>query len=279
MSAESEPNIVQMKAIRIVSSILQLVMVAVCLEMLIGISDGIGMPLRLFLFSVVMMGVVVRLGWLSLIAIQFSLLLQEPRRGQLAQSPSGFFWATIAMLTIIAAMKLPQSHRAITDYFLRFAGLRAEPTDTKQAIPSAMKSLVIQVGLVLAVVILAIVVQVNIPIGRQSARWLQSSLSTGQAFWPGTFWLVLIVALFVLAREIAWRKIDAPQARLYVRSVQLIAYFRDLVRFERERTKRGRIERETLDENAKPPKMRGPANGFKTLIRNRQDKTDPKGTA
>jgi len=237
-----QPTVQQKKMFRMVGSLLQLLLVALCIEMLLGISDGLGILLRLFLFAVVMTGIVVRIGWLSLIAIQFSLFIQEPRRGQFDQVPSGLFWCIVAMLTIVAAMKLPHVHRALTDTFLRAAGMGGSGKDSQRTRPFAILSLSLHALQLLLAVVLAIVILIKIPIGRQSGRWLQSSIETGQAFWPGTLWLVTIVALFVLARELAWRKIEGSQASLYLRSVRLIANYRDLIRFERERSKQNRNE-------------------------------------
>jgi len=83
------------------------------------------------------------------------------------------------------------------------------------------------------VVILALLLLSNVPIGRQSDSWLQWSLRNGQAVWPGTLLLVFVISISVLVREFAWRQLEPSQASLYLRSVKLIAYYRDLSAFER----------------------------------------------
>ncbi len=273
----TQPSLKRWKMFRLVGSILQLLVVAFLFEMLIGVSDAIGAPLRLFLFTVFMAGVAVRAGWLSMIAIQFSLLLQSPVRGQLAQVATGFFWVMVAMLTIISAMKLPRAHRSVTDYILKSAGLRKQTSDTKQTIPLSVVSLAVQLLQLTLAVVFAVVILLNIPIGRQSGRWLQSSVQSGQAFWPGTLWLVLLVALFVVARELTWRKIDGKQASVYLRSVQLIANYRDLYRFDRERHKRQKRESDAIPPTPLPTSTQTATKRSKLLKRNAKDMTDSKG--
>ncbi len=273
----------QIHTVRIVGSLLQLLAVALCLEMLIGISDSIGIPLRLFFFAVVMLAIVVRLGWLTLIAIQFSLFLQEPGRGQFALEPMALFWVIVAMLTIISAMKLPHLHRKLTDFLIRISGVGE--TDTKRqhgpsgrAKHGSITSFAIRPLQLVLVAVLSNIILVNIPVGRQAGGWLQSSLATGQAFWPGTFWLVLIVSIFVLAREIAWRKIDRSQASLYLRSVQLIGYYRDLSRFAKERSKRLRAESEQLTGSSLPATLQAMPKVPKKITSMTRDKPDAKGS-
>ena len=253
MSTASDPNrtltdtsVSQWKAFRIFGALMQLVAIALCYELLLGISDGIGPMLRLFLLTIIMSCFVLRLAWLAFVALQISLIVLEPRHQQLAQAPSGLFFTLIALFAIVAAMKLPQTHRFVSDYFLRLFTIAmndnpttsSTPSDTKQHLSPVILSLAIHVLQMTLVVILALFLLSNLPIGRQSDSWLQWSLRNGQAVWPGALLLVFVISISVLVREFAWRQLEPSQASLYLRSVKLIAYYRDLSAFERLKQRR-----------------------------------------
>ena len=249
----SDSNASQWKAFRVIGGLIQLLAIGLCIELLLGITDGLGLILRMSFLAIVIGGVAFRLGWLTLIALQTSLFFQEPIRQPLEQISSGIFFVILSMLVILAAMNMPQTHRFVSDVFLR---LFRSPIDkvsstissqqsvlgsltggSKSSLPFAMVSLAIHVLHMTFVVILAVFLLTNLPIGRQSDSWLQWSLQNGQAVWPGALLLVLMVALLVLARENSWRQLEPAQARLYLRSVQLIANYRDLFGFARQRMK------------------------------------------
>lgn len=243
----------QWKAFRTFGALLQLLVIALCYEWLLGISEGVGWMLRLFLLTFIMLCFVLRLAWIALVAIQISLILLEPRQQQLDQATSGLFFTLIALLTIVAAMKLPQTHRFVSDYFSRLftiginekSNISSKPSDAKQHLSPVVMSLAIHALQITLVVILALLLLSNVPIGRQSDSWLQWSMRNGQAVWPGALLLVFVIALSVLVREIAWRQLEPSQASLYLRSVQLIAYYRDLSAFERQRRKQRRKQPST----------------------------------
>ena len=229
-------------------SVIQLLAVALCLEMLLGGSDGAGPLLRLFLIAVVMLCIVLRLGWLALVAIQSRLLFQEPGNWQLQFSP-GVLWVVIALITVVAAMKLPQMHRTNACLLMEWFGTAENHESATQPSPSRYwNSIAIQIILILVLVGLASILMAMLPIGPRTNRWLASSVSTGRAFWPGAIWLAVIVACFVLAREVAWRMMVPRQASLYLRSVNLISNYRDLARLERARRKWIRTESVTLNQ-------------------------------
>ena len=243
----------QWKAFRIIGGLIQLLAIGLCLELLLGITDGLGLILRMSLLAIVICCVAFRLGWLALVALQTSLFFQEPIRQPLEQISSGIFFVILSMLAIVAAMNMPQTHGFVSDFFLRLfrSPIDKESStissqqgvfwllarDSKPRLPYAMVSLTIHVLHMTFVVMLAVFLLTSLPIGRQSDSWLQWSLQNGQAVWPGVFLLVFMVALLVLARENSWRQLEPAQARLYLRSVQLIANYRDLFGFERQRLK------------------------------------------
>ncbi len=231
MSTTDNAQAVQQKTLRHFGGLLQLLAIGLSFELLLGISDGIGMMLRFFLLAVVISCVAFRLGWLSLAALQISLLIQEPRRQQFDQAPSGLYFALVAMFAVVAAMKLPHTHRFVTDYLLKLFNMgpyRDKSTyGTQRLAISALHMTV--------VTILSLFLLTKLPIRRQSEIWLRWSLENGQAVWPGALLLSLMIAALVVVREIAWRQLDRSQASLYLRSVQMIANYRDLYRFERQR--------------------------------------------
>ncbi len=231
MNSANHAQSVQLKTLRFFGGLLQLLSIGLCFELLLGISDGIGVMLRLFLLAVAISCVAFRLGWLFLIALQISLLIQEPRRQQLDQAPLGFYFALVAMLAVVAAMKLPHMHHFVTDYFLRMFNIGPHRDKSKYV----AQRLAISAFQMTMVTILAMFLLTKLPIRRQSESWLQWSLQNGQAVWPGALLLSLMIALFVVAREIAWRQLDRSQASLYLRSVQWVANYRDLFRFEQQR--------------------------------------------
>jgi hypothetical protein len=249
-------NIRPIPTLQIFVSVLLLLAVSLCFDMLLGISEGLGLPIKLFLIVTVMACIVLRLGWLALIAIQVSLLMQEPSRWQVELSP-GPLWVIVAMLTIVAAMKLPQTHR--TDLLARLSRTGENQTDSPAVSPQATFPMAIPFFQILLAIVLSSLLIPLMPIGPKTNQWLASSLKRGQAFWPGSFWLVVMIAVFVILREAGWRMIDRPQSRLYLRSVKLIAHYRDLARFERARTKFLRSEKMSLTPPApaiaKPIKM------------------------
>ena len=231
-------NASQLQAFRIIGGLIQLLAIGLCFDLLLGITDGLGLILRMSFFAIVICCVAFRLGYLALIALQTSLFFQEPIRQPLEQSASGIFFVVVAMFAIVAAMNMPQTHRFVSDFLLRLIGFPINKEgSTKPRIPYAMVSLAIQMLHLTFVVMLAMFLLTNLPIGRQSDTWLQWSLQNGQAVWPSVFLLVFMVALLVLARENSWRQLEPAQASLYLRSVQLIANYRDLLGFERQRLK------------------------------------------
>ena len=241
----ADTSVSHRKVFRIIGALLQLSAIALCYELLLGISDGIGPMLRLFLLTIIMSCFVLRLAWLAFVALQISLIVLEPKHQQLAQAPLGLFFTLMALIAIVAAMKLPQTHRFVSDYFLRLFTIAindnlnnsSAKSDFKQHLSPVVLSLAIQVLQMTLVVIVALFLLSYIPIGRQSDSWLQWSMRNGQAVWPGAMLLVFVIALSVLVREFAWRQLEPSQARLYLRSVQFIAYYRDLSAFERRRLK------------------------------------------
>lgn len=246
----ADTSVSQWRAFRLFGALLQLLAIALCYELLLGISDGIGPMLRLFLLIIIMSCFVLRLAWFAFVVLQFSLIVLEPRHQQLAQAPSGLYFTLMALFAIVAAMKLPQTHRFVSDYFLRLFTIAindnpntsSTQNETKQTISSVMLSFAIHFLQMTLVVIFALFLLSNVPIGRQSDSWLQWSMRNGQAAWPGALLLVFVIAISVLVREIAWRQLEPSQASLYLRSVQLIAYYRDLSAFERQRLKQLRIK-------------------------------------
>lgn len=234
----ADTNVSQWKAFRIIGGLIQLLAIGLCFELLLGITDGLGLILRLSFLAIVLCCVAFRLGWLALVALQTSLFFQEPVRQPLKQIPSWIFFVLLAMFAIVAAMNMPQTHRFVSDCFLRLFRFPIDKKgSTKPRLPFEMVSLAIHVLHMTFVVLLAVFLLTNLPIGRQSDSWLQWSLQNGQAVWPGALLLVFMVALLVLARENSWRQLEPAQASLYLRSVQLIANYRDLFGFERQRLK------------------------------------------
>ena len=235
---------------RVFGALLQLLAIGMCFELLLGLTDGIGLLFRFALIVLVMFCIILRLGWLSLIALQLSLFLQEPRRQPLEQNPSSFFFVLLACCAIAIAMSLPQVHRFVTEFFIRLFLTTTDKRESEQTSPqtSAQNSspqirtalgsgLAIRALQMVMSVSLGFVLLTNIPIGQQSSSWLQWSRVHGQAVWPGSLLLVLMIGLLVLARENAWRQFVSSQARLYLRSQRLIANGRDLFSFERRRQK------------------------------------------
>ncbi len=236
----------QLFAFRIVGSLLQLLAISLCFELLLGITDGRGLILRFSLLAIIAYCVVLRLGWLALVALQVSLFFQEPTGQQFGQVLSGLFFVLVVMFAIVVAMKMPQTHRFVNDCFLRLftigfsyenSIISSQQNDSKRSPSFAVVSFAFHALQITSVVVLAMFLLTNLPIGRQSDSWLQWSLQNGQAVWPGTLLLVLMVGLLVLARESAWRQLEPSQASMYLRSVRFIANYRDLFGFERQRLK------------------------------------------
>ncbi len=234
----SDANASQWKAFRIIGGLIQLLAIGLCFELLLGITNGLGLILRLSFLAMVICCVAFRLGWMALIALQTSLFFQEPTRQPLEQSASGILFVLVALFAIVAAMNMPQTHRYVSDVFLRLFGFSIDKEgSTKPRLPFATVGLAIHMLHLTFVVMLAMFLLTNLPIGRQSDSWQQWSVQNGQAVWPGALLLVFMVALLVLARENSWRQLGLAQASLYLRSVQLIANYRDLFGFERQRLK------------------------------------------
>jgi len=232
---------------RALGAILQLLAISMCIELLLGLPGGIGILLRFALIAAIMFCITLRWGWLSLIALQVSLVVQEPHRQPLEQIPSAFLYVLLACFVIVVAMTLPEAHGFVTDCCVRLIRASASSGESFQAsIKSSSKQVRTVLGFGLAIRILQMVMSVvlgiflltHIPIGQQSNSWLQWSRDHGQAVWPGSLLLVLMIAVFVFARENAWRQITSSQAKLYLRSQQLITNGQDFFSFERRRQKR-----------------------------------------
>ena len=237
---------------RALGALLQLLAISLCVESLLGLPDGLGILLRFALIAAIMFCITLRWGWLSLIALQVSLVDQEPRRQPLEQTPSAFLYVLLACFVIVIAMKLPQVHGFVTDCFIRLIKASATNGESMRAsIKSSSKQIRTVLGFGFAFrisqmvmsVVLGIFLLTHIPIGQQSNSWLQWSRDHGQAVWPGSLLLVLMIAVFVFARENAWRQIASSQAKLYLRSQQLITNGQDFFSFERRRQKQKGIKR------------------------------------
>jgi len=232
---------------RTLGALLQLLAISVCVESLLGLPAGIGILMRFALTALIVFCITLRWGWLSLIAFQVSLIVQEPRRQPLDQTPSAFLYVLLSCFVVVVAMKLPQVHGFVTDYFIRLIRTSASNGESiRKSIQSSSKRLRTVLGFDFAFRILQLVTSVvlgvflltTIPIGQQSTSWLQWSRDHGQAVWPGSLLLVVMIAVFVFARENAWRQIVSSQAKLYLRSQQLITNGQDFFSFERRRQKR-----------------------------------------
>lgn len=261
---------------RTLGALLQLLAISWCVESLLGLPDGIGILIRFALIALILFCIALRWGWLSLIALQVSLIVQEPRRQPLEQIPSAFLYVLLSCFVVVVAMKLPQVHGFVTDCFIRL--IRASATNgesIRKSIQSSSKqiltvlrfSFAFRILQMVTSVVLGIFLLTNIPIGEQSNSWLQWSRDHGQAVWPGSLLLVLLIAVFVFARENAWRQIASSQAKLYLRSQQLVTNGQDFFSFERRRQKRmgsKRLSEPTSQERsstwAKKPKSQIPKN-------------------
>ena len=237
---------------RAFGALLQLLAIGLSIELLLGSTDGTGILLRCVVILLIMFCIILRLGWLSLVAIQVSLLIQEPRRQPLEQTASGIFFVLLSCCAIVATMNLPQVHRFVSEFFIRLFLAATDKGELEQiSVQSSSPRIRSFVGSGLAIRVLQMVMSVvlgmllltNIPIGQQSSSWLQWSRVHGQAVWPGSLLLVVMIGLLVLARENVWRQFASSQARLYLRSQRLIANGRDLFSFERRRQKQKRYKR------------------------------------
>ena len=248
----------QRKTIHWVGAGLQLVAIVLCLDTLLGISYGLSPPLRIFLLMLIAASIVLRLGWLALVALQLSLIVLEPRQMAISPYPIGFFYATSSLIVIVAAMKLPEYHRHVTDYVSGFFLIDENASNSQDGF--VLGRVALSMLKMVVIVVVAGSLLSRLPIGSQSESWLEWSRQNGQAVWPGALLLVLMLASLVLAREFAWRQLGPSQASLYLRSVQLIANYRDLFGFERHRLRRLRKARwaETVKtpQPIKRPKLR-----------------------
>ncbi len=231
-------NASQRRTIRSVGAGLQLLAIALCMEMLLGISTGLGLPLRLFLLSLIAFCIVMRLGWLALVALQVCLIAIEPRQVELSPYPVGFFYVLVASAVIVAAMKAPETHRFVTDYVVSLFSSDAKELEPNRKFRFAVMRLSYYALQLMLTIVVAGFLLNRLPIGLQAESWLEWSRQNGQAVWPGALLIVLLIAVLVLVRENAWRQILPSQASLYLRSVQLIANYRDLFGFERHRLRR-----------------------------------------
>ncbi len=233
----------QRNAFWIIGGLLQLLAMSLLVELLLGFTESLGLMLRLSLLAIIMTCVVLRLGWLVLVAIQVSLFFQEPLRQPLEHTPSGLFFVLASLFAIVAAMKIPQTHKLVTDIFLTFFRIGIDQgsstssglSESKDRLPLARVAFWALHGML--IVIFAVFLLTKVPVGRQYDSWLQWSLENSQAVWPGALLMVVMIALLVVVRENAWRQLEPSQARLYLRSIQLIANYRDLFGFERHRLK------------------------------------------
>ncbi len=272
ISDSLESIVSQQKIIRWVGAGLQLFAIALSMEMLLGVSIGLGVPLRLFLLSLIAFCIVMRLGWAVLVALQVSLIAIEPRQGAISPYPLGFFYVLVASAVIVAAMKAPETHRFVTDYVVSLFAAEAKELDSNRQFRFTYVRLSIYaIQLMLTVVVAGFLLN-RLPIGLQAESWLEWSRQNGQAVWPGALLIVLMIAILVLVRENAWRQILPSQASLYLRSVQLIANYRDLFGFERHRLRR--LRQAHLQGVAKtPPPVKRP----KLRRSGRNDDTIKKG--
>lgn len=245
----------QRKAFWIIGGLLQLLALSLFIELLLGFTESLGLILRLSLLATILTCIVLRLGWLVLVAIQVSLFFQEPMRQPLEHIPSGLFFVLASMFAMVAAMKLPQTHKFVTDLFLKLfrigidqgsSTISSNTSETKNRRPLARPSLAIWALHATLVVLFAVFLLTIVPVGRQYDSWLQWSLQNGQAVWPGALLIILMIALLVVVRENVWRQLEPSQARLYLRSIQLITSYRDLFGFERHRLKQLRKKQSTM---------------------------------
>ena len=248
----------QRNAFWIIGGMLQLLAISLFVELLVGFTESLGLMIRLSLLAIIMTCIVLRLGWLVLIAIQVSLFFQEPLRQPLEHTPAGLFFVLASLFAIVAAMKIPQTHKLVTDVFLTLfrigidegssasSASSAQPSESKDRLPLARLSFAFWVLHGTLIVLFAVFLLTKVPVGRQYDSWLQWSLQNDQAVWPGALLMVLMIALLVVVRENAWRQLESSQARLYLRSIQLIANYRDLFGFERHRQKQLRKKQSAM---------------------------------
>jgi len=196
-------------------AILQAVAVGLLLELFISGSSEPNLFWKLIVATVVALGVLLRLGWLALVAIQVSLLIQEPRRNQFETTVSDLWYTLVALLAIGLAMGLPQPKLPKPAVLLLRLGNR--------------------VIVAVALVWFSSLVLQFLPLRQQKERWFQWTLANGQVIWPGATLLACILAVLVLVREVAWRQLSRSQASLYLRSTFLRLHLDDLRSVERRR--------------------------------------------
>ena len=197
----------------------------------------IDVMMRIGAIALLLAGVQRFKGWLVLLVIQLSLLAREPSSSIVVPAISSVLLSVAAVSLVIYAYHANTVRLRLGSWFARqVCSITARGRWPGARVAHGRErfwyrdfSTTARAITVLGSVLAAMLLLTGLPISASARReWLQRSIAPEYTFWPGPTVIVLLLALFIVLRELDWRQVTASQAKAYVRSTFTVAHHRDL---------------------------------------------------
>ncbi len=219
-------------------NITHLVVIGLVLWPLLFIESTILFPFQLSLLAALLIAVLSSNSLCVFLALQFSLFFREPRNLDVMEGITAIAYATIsiALLMYVSRFRLlreklvakPKQQIRIGPRGHAIASAAGTNSMERMHMPSITSWVLRQLSRAIILAVLAQLVIVLPPFARNTYLNVQrSSVIESSIVYTTWFWIA-ILAIVIVAVEMAWRKLTSQQARLYVRAVVANHYFRDL---------------------------------------------------
>ena len=231
----------------VIADVVQLLSAGALADYVLFSGTGIHWLLRWSAIGVIFYAIWRSYAWTMLLAVQASLLLREPGRTELSAGGESFINCLLALLLLAYACSLRTTRGHLGRWLAGVlqnlldgpaAASVSSPIDSTANGKDAAKAsaparptqlLALQVLLLAAVALVAMLVFIQLPVSRFGRdQWWQRSVADRFTLWPGPTVITLAVALILLFWQSEWRQLTAAQAHLYLRSTFLSGHYRDL---------------------------------------------------
>lgn len=204
----------------------------------------LSLPLKLIWLSILFLTLHRWTGVLLLVPVQLDLLLREPRRSGPGDSGAALVFIAAVLLLLLFCSRYhllkPLTRGQLAGWGRRLlmpdspsasASARTGGADVSVMVEAAWRLIVFvvqRIVVVTACVLAARALLQQMPARRDLTAWLLPATDGSPEIWPGSLFLVLVLAVCLVVSELAWRQMTRSQARLYLRSVFVSEHYTDL---------------------------------------------------
>jgi hypothetical protein len=230
------------RAFQLLGDVLQFSVMCILLDRLLFSGVPLVLTLRVGVVVTLLVGALRWNGWPILVAIQVSLWLREPGNRPWVPTMETFLVCVVSLVFVAyfycSNKWQRQFGRWFADSMIRLMDSANQVAGTGNvsgaqrhaSFSNVMRFAIGQSLLLIGIVLLAMLLMTLLPASTQMRSWwlFQQSIESDYILWPGATLVIVLVALWVVMRETAWKQMSAAQANLYLRSSFLMDHFPDL---------------------------------------------------